>query len=201
MIRIHDFPGGARGLRGAWVCEEMGLAYEFAPVTFPPSEAYLTLNPLGTVPTAEDGSVTIAESVAIMLYLAQAHGPTPLLPGAGDPALARVLELTVFAEASIGACMNPLLAAHFAAPAEHKRNWSVENLEARAERQVGHLSRRLGDRPWFVGQDLTLADIAIETALVMWQGPLTKAAPPNLAAWRTRLAHRPAYQRAIAAHR
>ena len=36
MIRIHNFPRGARGVRVFWVCEEMGVPYETSPVTFPP---------------------------------------------------------------------------------------------------------------------------------------------------------------------
>ena len=54
MIRIHDFARGARGLRVVWQCEEMGLPYRFETVSFPPSAAYLALNPLGSVPFLED---------------------------------------------------------------------------------------------------------------------------------------------------
>ena len=35
-------------------CEEMGLPYRFETVSFPPSAAYLALNPLGSVPFLED---------------------------------------------------------------------------------------------------------------------------------------------------
>jgi hypothetical protein len=40
MIRIQNFPRGARGLRVMWLCEEMSLPYEVELVSFPPSEAY-----------------------------------------------------------------------------------------------------------------------------------------------------------------
>lgn len=46
MIRIHNFPRGARAF---WVCEE-GAPYETASVTFPPGEVYLPLNPPGSAP-------------------------------------------------------------------------------------------------------------------------------------------------------
>ena len=45
MIKIYDFPHGARGLRVAWLCEEMGLAQTFVPVSFPPDRSYRALNP------------------------------------------------------------------------------------------------------------------------------------------------------------
>lgn len=82
MIRMHDFPKGARGLRAAWLCEEMGLAYTFVPVGFPPDRNYRELNPFGTVPFLEDGSVPMSESVAMMFYIAQKYGPTDALRAA-----------------------------------------------------------------------------------------------------------------------
>jgi hypothetical protein len=47
VIKIYDFPHGARGLRVAWLCEEMGLAQTFVPVGFPPDGSYRELNPFG----------------------------------------------------------------------------------------------------------------------------------------------------------
>ena len=70
MIKIYDFPHGARGLRVAWLCEEMGLAQTFVPVSFPPDRSYRALNPFGTVPFLQDGNVSMSESVAMMFYIA-----------------------------------------------------------------------------------------------------------------------------------
>jgi glutathione S-transferase len=103
MIKIYNFARGARGLRAIWQCEEMGLPYRLQTISFPTSEDYRAVNPLGTVPFLEDdGGVAINESTAMMLYLAQRYGPTPLLPGNDNPLLARVLQMTVFGEATIG---------------------------------------------------------------------------------------------------
>jgi glutathione S-transferase len=135
--------------RGVWQCEEMGLPYRFGTVSFPPSAAYLALNPLGSVPFLEDdGGAALNESIAMMLYLAQKYGPTPLLPGKDDPMLGRVLQMTVFGEAAISAEMNSLLAAHFAAPQAEKRNWSVRTQEARIERSIAYAADMLGGGPF-----------------------------------------------------
>jgi glutathione S-transferase len=195
-IKIYNFPRGARGLRAMWVCEEMGLAYEVAPVTFPVSDAYRKLNPMGSVPFMEDGKVAINESVAIMLYLAQNYGPTPLLPERNDPTLARVLQMTVFSEASIGGALNTLMAAHFGAPEADKKNWSVRVTEAHINNTLSYIENILGDQPYLAGANFSLADIAISTALGIRQGALGQATPPKLAAWRDKLMERPAYQRA-----
>lgn len=196
MIAIHNFPRGARGVRVAWVCEEMGLPYTVQTVTYPPSAQYLALNPLGTVPFLVDGAAKFNESVAMMLYLAERYGPTPLLPAKTDPAFAKVLHLTVFGEATLGAAMNPLMMTKFAAPAAEKNIWMVGALEQRLDQALGVVAGALGAGPYLAGETFTLADISISTALDMWKGALGKPIPGALGAWRDRVQARPAYSRA-----
>ena len=104
--------------------------------------------------------------------------------------------MTVFGEATIGAGMNPLLAAHFVAPEADKRNWTVRGLEARVEQSIRFVADSLGASPYLAGADVTLADISVSCALGIWQGALNKTIPAELVAYRARLAARPAYQRA-----
>lgn len=199
MIRIHNFARGARGLRAFWVCEEMGLSYEAVAVPYPQPTAYKAMHPLATVPFLEaDDGVAIHESTAIMLYLAQRYGPTPLLPAATDPALAEVLQWTIFGETAIGGGLNTLLAAKFGAPEADKANWSARMTQARMEEQIAHVGASLSDAAFLVGDDLTLADISVACGLGIWVGAFGGVLPDNLAAWRARLAERPAYQRARA---
>jgi glutathione S-transferase len=199
MITIYNFAGGARGLRVAWQCEEMGLAYTPVSLTYPTPPDYRAKYPPGSVPFLEDeGGVGLGESVAIMLYLAERYGPTPLLPR--EPAaLAQVLQFTVFAESAIGGTMNALMAAKFGAPEADKTNWSVRLGEGSVAGGLAYVAAVLGDRPFLVGDDITLADIAVAPALGMWKAALGGEIPGPLEAWRTRLGERPAYQRARAA--
>jgi glutathione S-transferase len=202
MIKIHNFPRGARGLRVMWQCEEMGLPYQVERVSFPTSAAYRALHPLGTVPFLEDeGGVALGESVAMMLYVAEKYGPTYLLPGRDEPAaFARVLHLVVLGEATLGAGLNPLMSARFVAPEADKRNWSVRSGESRSEQLLRYLAGMLGDQPFLLGDRFTLADICVSTSLVMWTGALGHPLPDTLAAYQQRLATRPAYERARAAN-
>ena len=199
MITLYNFAGGARGLRVAWQCEEMGLAYTPVSLTYPTPPDYRAKYPPGSVPFPEDeGGVGLGESVAIMLYLAQNYGPTPLLPR--DPAaLARTLQFAVFAESVVGGTMNALMAAKFGAPEADKTNWSVRMGEGAVTTGLDYVTAELGGRPFLVGDDLTLADIAIAPALGMWKAALGGEIPRPLDTWRTRLMERPAYQRARAA--
>jgi glutathione S-transferase len=206
MITIYNFPRGARGVRAFWVCEEMGLPYRAEAVSYPPSAAYLARNPLGSVPfltddfgLKEDGGAAINESVAIMLYLAEHYGPTPLLPARDDPRFARVMQMTVFGETALGAYMNPLMMAKFAAPEGDKVSWLTRTLDGRVADAVAFAGAALGGQDYFAGDTFTLADISVSTALDMWKGALGMPVPEAMAAWRERVQERPAYQRAAAA--
>jgi len=199
MIRVYNFTSGVRGLRVVWQCEEMGLAYEAKGFAYPPPAEYAAKYPPGSVPFLEDeGGVAMGESVAMMIYLAQRYGPTPLLPA--DPAeMGRVLQLVVASEAAMGGLMNPLMGTKFVAPDDQKANWTQGFCEARVVDALGYAQDLLGERAFFVGDGLTLADIAVSTVLGMWKGALDKDIPPKLAAHRERMMERPAYQKAKAA--
>ena len=197
MITIHNFARGARGLRVAWQCEEMGLPYRVQVHPFPTPPSYRALNPLGSVPYLEDDATGAAmgESVAMMLHLAHRYGPTSLLPADANTH-ARALQWTVFSEATLGAALGPLMTARFMAPEGEKQNWSVRASGARVEQALAHLSDSLGEGPWLLGEAFSLADIAISTALSMWQGALDGVLTERLAAYQSRATAREAYQRA-----
>jgi len=202
MIKIYYFPHGARGLRAAWLCEEMGLLHAFVPVGFPPDQEYRALNPSGSVPFLRDGSVAMSESIAIMFYIAQKYGPTGTLPPIDDERFAKVLQFALFGEASLSSPMNPLLAVRYGTPPENqKRNWSVAGIESRLKTTLERLGDELADREFLVGPTLTVADISVATALQIWTRGLGQDLPAALRAYCERLQDRPAYKRAIAAHR
>lgn len=200
MITITNFPRGARGLRVAWLCEEMGLPYKVEPVTFPVSDAYRAKNPLGSVPFLEDGAVAINESAAMMIYIAEKYGPTPFLPEKSDPRYARVIQMTVFAEATFGAGMNALMAAHFGAPEADKKNWSVRVQEEASANALRFAETILGGNDYLAGSELTIADMTFVTGLGVWKGALGKDIPEKFLAYRERSTARPAYARALAAN-
>jgi glutathione S-transferase len=200
MITITDFQRGARGLRVLWLCEEMGLPYTRNLENYPVSAHFRARNPIGSVPFLEDGAVAINESVAMLIYLAERYGPTPLLPGKDTPAYAQAIQMTVFGEATLGAYMNPLLMTKFGgAPDDQKANWTVKTLESELDQRAGaHVAHVLGDRPYLTGDAFTIADISVCCAYNLYQGALGKDVPPALGAWRARVQARPAYQRATA---
>lgn len=196
---IYNFRQGIRGVRVAWQCEEMGLAYQPVGFDFPAPSEFRAKYPPGSLPFLEDeGGVAIGESVAQMLYLVERYGPTPLLPT--DPAtMAKVLQLTVASEASLGGLMNPMMGTKFVAPDHQRSNWTDAFSASRVTDGLGYANSILGDRNYLVGNELTLADIAISTSLGMWQGALGKDIPTGLAHHLARMQDRPAYRKAVRA--
>src|SRR5579871_889558 len=197
MIKIYNFPAPSRAVRPIWLCEEMGVPYEVILTTFPIPAEFRTRYAIGSVPYLEDEGVAMGESIAMLLYIAEKYGPTPLLPEKEDPAFARVVSLSIFSEATMGAWMNVLLGTMFKAPEDQKHTWQTELAETRARNSLDYASKMLGDGPFFGGERFTLADIAIGTSLGMWNMALGKDLPANLAAYSARLAERPAQQRAM----
>jgi len=199
MIRIYNIPAPTRALRPIWLCEEMGLPYQVEPVAFPPGAEYRARYGLGKLPFLEDdGGVAMGESVAMLFYLADKYGPTPLLPGKSDPIYPHVLNVTIFSEATLGAGMNPLLATHFSAPENKKESWLRDYAEERCRANLVYAEELLGKGPYVAGERFTIADIALAMSLGMWTGPvLGKQVSEKLAAYQARLVERPALQRAL----
>lgn len=195
MIKIYNFPRG-RGVRVIWLCEEMGLSYRIMPVSFPPSQDYRDINALGQVPFLEDdGGVAINESVAMLLYLAERYGPTPLRPTKRDPRFARVLQMTVFGEATLGASLNTLLVDHFLLPEKDKRGPLTHVVRGRVEQQLDYVELILGAGPFLAGEEFTIADISVSYALGLWRGPLSGSVSESLSAYLERTTSRPAFER------
>src|SRR5260370_2147119 len=158
----------------------MGLAHTFVPVGFPPDRSYRALNPFGTVPFLQDGHVSMSESVAMMFYLAQKYGPTDALPTVDDERFAKVLQFTLFGEASLSSLMTPLLAVRFGAPADQKRNWSAVGIESRLKGTIDRIAVELDDREFLLGSGLTLPAISALTPLPTLAPGFGPDLPPTL---------------------
>ena len=86
MLKLYHSKG-TRGFRVIWLCEELGIEYEVETVDFSKeyrfSPEWLKINPLGKVPSLEDGPLLMSESCAIMQYILDRYGNGHLQPEAG----------------------------------------------------------------------------------------------------------------------
>ncbi len=180
--------------------EECGLDYElrhvavFAQEQFAPD--FLKLNPLGKVPVLEDSrlSIPLAESGAILLYLAEREGR--FLPAA-QPARAEVMQWLMIQMANIGPMLGQVN--HFSIV---QRRGSHPYAEARylaaAEKLYRLLDTRLAAHEWIAGGDYSIADMAIQPwANYLEPHGFDSAAYPALLRWRAAVASRPGVARAL----
>src|SRR5581483_3288270 len=67
--------GLARDMRVRWAFEEVGQPYEVRLLSFSEMKepAHLALQPFGQIPTYEEGGLTLFESGAIILHIAEHH--------------------------------------------------------------------------------------------------------------------------------
>ena len=196
MLKVHHL-NNSRSQRILWLLEELGTPYEIvkyqrmAPIPLAPPELK-AVHPLGKSPVITDGDKTIAESGAIVEYLIDKYGNGRLKPKQGTDDYWKYVEWMHFAE---GSAMLPLLLALYsgllgeaAAPLQPRVDSEIDN-------HFSYLEKGLGTRQFFVGNELTGADVQL---LFVLEAAGSRLAPyPALVAYRDRMHARPAYLRGI----
>ncbi|KAI8975181.1 hypothetical protein BDF20DRAFT_877314 [Mycotypha africana] len=125
---------------------------------------FLAKHPLGKVPVLEAPEVNLFESSAIAYYAAAQKENNPIL-GSSAVEKAEILQWILFAEneinAPLGAWVYPLLG---------YMQYMKPNVDAGTEktkRALGALNKILESKTYLVGEDITFADIAVVTSLVL----------------------------------
>ena len=196
MLTVHHL-NNSRSQRILWLLGEMGTPYEIAkyqrmsPLPMAPPELK-EVHPLGKSPVITDGSRTIAESGAIVEYLIDTYGKGRFKPAPGTDDWWKYVEWMHYAE---GSAMFPLLMALFLGFLGEAGEPLRFHVDAQIALHLSYMDSGLGKRQFFVGNDLTGADIQL---LFVLEAAGSRLEPyPALAAYRDRMHARPAYQRAI----
>lgn len=189
--------GLARDMRVRWALEETGQRYDVRLVGFPEMKqpAHMARHPFGQIPTYEEGGLTLFESGAIILHLAQRH--PGLLPAQAD-ARARAISWMF---AALNTMEPPIVEFGMAKLFERDKPWFEQRqpmLEDRVRTRLGQLSARLGGADWLDGA-FSAGDLLMVTVLRRLDGHGMLEEHPNLVAYVARGEGRPAYQRAFAA--
>lgn len=163
--------GEGRGFRVVWLLEEMGLAYRLRPVDMlagvEKDTEFMAINPGGFIPAIRDGDVTMVESIAILEYLMGRYGPTPLAPGAHDPAFPLYQQFLHLGEAGLATPIFFVLNARHFAPKDQSRNWSAAHALRVFESRRGLVARQLARAPYMAGEAFTAADISVAYAFTL----------------------------------
>ncbi|MBU1324870.1 MAG: glutathione S-transferase family protein [Alphaproteobacteria bacterium] len=191
--------GLARDMRVRWALEELGVPYDVRLQSFPELKrpAHLARNPFGQIPTYEDGDLTLFESGAIVLHLAERH--PGLLPG--EPNARSRAIMWMFA--ALDTIEPPVFDRSLVGGLEKDRPWFDERLATLDQRiavRLGQLSAHLGDTVWLDGA-FSAGDLLMVTVLLRLKDTELLATWPNVAAYLARGEARPAFRRAFAAQR
>ncbi len=157
--------------------------------------AHLARNPFGQIPTYEEDGLTLFESGAIVLHIAERQ--PGLLPA---DAHARSRAVT-WMFAAVSTIEPPIIERQVAILGEGNEPWTKQRLpmiENRIRARLGELSRHLGEAEWLDG-GFSAGDLMMVTVLRRMPGSGLVEEHPNLAAYVARGEARPAYQRAFAA--
>jgi len=159
MLKFY-FNGSPNPTKVALFLEEAGLKYEANPIDTRKGEqfepAYQALNPNGKVPAIVDGDVTVFDSNAILLYLAEKTGkfiPTnPTVRG-------ELLSWLMFVATGVGPFSGQ--AVHFKHHATEKVGYAHTRYQYEANRHYGILNDRLSKNAFMVGGMYTIVDMDV----------------------------------------
>jgi GST-like protein len=177
--------------------EEMNLPYELMPIDTRKGEqhepAFLAINPNAKLPAIVDDGVTVFDSNAILLYLAEKTGQF-LSPDRGS-----LLSWLMFVASGIGPYSGQ--AVHFRNVAPEPKEYAVNRYTFEAKRHWGILDARLATHRYMLGDTYTVVDMAVwgwSRLVPMVLGADAMAGMPNLKRHLDEISARPAAARALA---
>ena len=194
---VPDFAKGhVRDLRVRWALEEVGQSYAVTYLSQGSQKAppHRARQPFGQVPTYEEDGLTLFESGAIVLHIAERHGK--LLPTERG-ARSRAFE---WAFAALNTLEPPIMDRSIATLFEAGEPWSKPRLpavEQRIDERLGELSARLGASEWLDG-DFSVGDLLMVSVLRIVKDTSLLDAYPNLETYLARGEARPAFEQALA---
>jgi GST-like protein len=201
MIRFY-YNTAPNPMKVALFLEEAGLPYEPVPVDTRKGEqfdpAFAALNPNNKVPCIVDDGVTVFDSNAILLYLAEKTGQ--FLPEDTREARAQLLSWLMFVATGIGPYSGQ--AVHFRHYAPEPKDYANTRYEFEAKRHYGILDSHLSNKRFMLGDTYTIVDMAIwgwaRLVPFMLADEGVWDTLPNLKRMLDTITARPAAQRALA---
>ncbi len=197
MLKFY-FSGAPNPTKVALFLEEAGLPYEPIPVDTRKGDqhkpAYLAINPNAKVPAIVDGDVTVFDSNAILLYLADKTGK--FLPPKTDKARGELLSWLMFVASGIGPYSGQLV--HFRVYAPEKIEYAINRYAFETQRHFRILDDHLAKRKYMLGDAYTIVDMDVwGWARLMPLGESAWPKFPNLKRLVDEIGARPAAQRAV----
>jgi GST-like protein len=191
-------------MKVALLLEELGLPYEAIPVDTRKGEQFapefLRVNPNAKLPAITDGDVTVFDSNACLLFLAERAGQ--FVPAVSDAQQRGVmLSWLMFIASGIGPFSGQSV--HFRHAAPEPKAYALNRYDFEAHRHWSLINERLATRTYMLGEGYSIVDIALWGWVrllphVLGTGDATWTQYPNIKRFLDLVNTRPAAQRAEA---
>jgi GST-like protein len=162
MLKFY-YSGAPNPVKVALFLEEAGIPYEAIPVDTRKGDQhkpdYLKINPNAKVPAIVDGDVTVFDSNAILLYLAEKTGK--FLPPKSDKLRGELLSWLMFVASGVGPFSGQSVHFRNYAPDKEKLEYAVNRYVYEAQRHYGVLDARLAEHKYMVGDTYTIVDMDV----------------------------------------
>ena len=183
MIKLYH-SSGTRGFRVIWLCEELGVDYDVQKVDFSKeyrlSSEWLQINPLGKVPSLEDGELLMSESCAMMQYILDRYGNGLLQPLAGTIEHANFLQWLWFSEATFSRPVGEIVNHRREFPGELGITDVVKEMQSRIFKCILVLDKALEEKPFILGKEFSAADISLGYTLLIAQDRIGESLPQRV---------------------
>ena len=197
MIDFYTFTT-PNGRKVSIMLEELALPYNVHSIDISKNDQFtpefIAINPNSKIPAIidQEAGITMFESGAILMYLAEKYGK--FLPTATAKKY-EVIQWLMFQMGSVGPMFGQLN--HFRRYAPEQIPYAIDRYEKETLRLYSVLDRQLADREFVCGE-YSIADMAIYpwVAIYEFQG-LTLDAHPHLQRWVNTMAARPAVQKGM----
>ena len=192
-IKLYRYPLSGHSHRVELFLSILGLEAEIIDVDLVngehKQEAFLKKNIFGQVPVLEDGPVTIADSNAILVYLASKYDAKRNWLPLGNEESAEVQRFLSIAAGEIAhGPASARLVTVFGAELDHET--LIKNSQALLETLEAHLQ----DRSWLAGEHATIADIADYTYIAHApEGNVSLNGYPAVRTWLSRVEALPGF--------
>ena len=201
MFKILGRNNSVNVIKVLWCAAELGLDFDRTDIggAFGGNDQpeYLAKNPMGRVPTVEDGDLILWESQAIVRYLAATHGIGTLWPE--DPGERALSDLWMdWYTAHLHPPMTTIFWGLVRTAEANRDNDAIAAAEVEAGKLWSVLDQHLEDCDFVNGGQLTIGDFPVGAAAFRYYSLVEeRPAMPNLDRWYAALGERPAYRKHV----
>lgn len=185
-IKLYRYPLSGHSHRVELFLSLLGLPTELIDVDLAAgaqkAPAYLAMNPFGQVPVIQDGEVTLADSNAILVYLASKYADEHWLPR--EPARAAAVQRWLSVAAGLVA-FGPAAARLITV---FQATFNADEVIGRANGLFAVMEKELQKSAFLVGEVPTIADVANYSYIAHApEGNISLTPYPHLRSWLARI--------------